>query len=148
MDIAIERATMTDKLLGEIRHLFTAHANEMEDGEEVDFSVDAYQEAQRLGKYEFYVAKYHDIVIGYIGYYYAPNPHYCGVMFAMCDVVYVRPDFRGKNVLNKLMDKAEEDFGKHNVKYASMTCRVHHDFGNILVRRGYAEKEIVYGKEI
>ena len=148
MDIIVERIRLDDELMKELDPMIAAHLNELGDEDRADYDLSAYRRAQEEGRYDMYIVRDEGKVIAYLAYNYVPNPHHNNMMFAISDMVYVRPDYRGKYVLSKMMNVAEADFKRRSIKYAVMAVRPDHDFGPFLERQGYTVKDVVYGKEI
>ena len=145
----IQKEFLTRSLVEELKPLISEHHTEIEKNEE-EVNVDwlAYQVLQENNLFYFYTARAKGELLGYLGYIVTHNLHYRNHKYALCDLIYVSPQYRGKFLAVKLLKHAEVELSKLGVRDICQPVRVDHDFGPILKRQGYKIEEYNYGKRI
>lgn len=150
MDVTVQKEYVTRELIAELEPLLNDHWAEVEIYESIKMDPDwpMIQCLQDQELFYFYTARANGELLGYIGYIVSPSIHYKHSKHALCDLVYVRPQHRGRFLLSKLLRHAEQEFIKLNVINVGHGLKIHHDFGNILSRQGYHLEEHYYSKRI
>ena len=150
MAIVIQDEYFTRELIEEIQPLLDLHWEEVERYEDIKMDVDwpMYRVLQDQGIFRFYTIRVDGLLAGYIGYLVSPSLHYKGNQWALCDLVYVKPEYRGKMFASKLLRYAEKELKEMNVLNIGQGVKIHHDYGKILERQGYHLEEKYFSKRI
>ena len=142
---------LTIELQEELAPLVWAHHREIgdKDSGEVDVAWGIYTQMQEVKGYEFIVAREDDAVVGYCGFLIMPDLHHQTQILAVCDLLYVVPDFRpGAKVLTAMLEYSEEMLAKRGVNMVVQTVKDAKNFGPFLRHHKYFLTEYNYSKRI
>lgn len=148
MGLMIQKEFLTRSLIEEIDKYISEHQTEVKHEDDVNVDWLSYQVLQKSSAFYFYTARLSGELIGYMGYLVTNNLHYRDKICAICDLIYVRPEHRGKMCAIKLMKFAEEELSELGVSEVGQSVKIVHDFSPILIRQGYHLEERYYTKRI
>lgn len=105
----------------------------------------AYEDIERRGVAIAFAMRFHGRLAGYAVFFVLAHLHYPKIVMAYQDVLYVRPEDRGPQVLDFIgyQDRELEALG---VQAILRHVKPHRDYGNVLVSLGYAKHEVSYLK--
>lgn len=148
MGVMFQKEFLTRPLIAEMgKHIFS-HQKDVGEDETMDVDWLAYRTLQMSDAFYFYTARINGELIGYLGYIVAFNLHYKGNKDAICDLIYVNPNHRGKMCAIKLMKFAETELSDLGVNNIGQSVKEIHDFSPMLIRQGYELEERYYTKRI
>ena len=87
-------------------------------------------------------------LIGYFLVMLAPHLHYQDHVFAMNDILYVDPAYRGSTVAYRLIKFVEKQLKEEGVSVLMINMKVHAPFDRFLEGLGFSNTERVYTKFI
>lgn len=134
---------------GQIDPLLRAHYEEIalhRDQIPLDPDWDRYRMLERDGKLIVIAARNDERdLVGYAVFFVQPHMHYQQTLYAINDVLYVYPQYRGRAGL-KIVRFAEEIFTAMGVDRLLWHIKVEHDFRPLMHRLGYADEDVIVGK--
>lgn len=138
----IERAY---DVIEEIQPLIAAHYEEICAHPEVltlDPDYDKYVELCDKGFLRIMTVRDEGSLIGYLVCMITPHLHYIDTVFALVDLVYIDPAYRGGTVGYRLFKRAAEDLKTNcGVKIISVHMKIKHQFRRLLQKLGYVQTE-------
>lgn len=136
-------------IMDEGRPLFSEHWKEIARNRELinlDPDWDRYIQMDEAGLLQVATVRDEDALIGYSIDIITPHMHYKNDLFAMNDVLYVRPEYRGKGAGVRLIKYSMEKMKERGVSVVHMHMKLSNDFGPLMERLGYNEIERIYEK--
>lgn len=106
----------------------------------------AYEALHNEGYLRNFTARKDGMLIGYNVFTVNYHPHYAKTKVADNDIIYISKEHRKGTTGIRLMDYAEKELKKEGINLIMMRTKKEHDFGKILLRKGFMEVETVYGK--
>lgn len=82
-------------------------------------------------------------LVGYGLFFVTMNPHYASVKMAQCDMIYIKPEYRG-GMGEKFIEWMDQSLKDEGVKAVSHHAKVYYDFGSMLKRQEYEHVENIY----
>lgn len=136
MILARERASQP--LFDEITPLLQAHWEEIRHYPDIPLDPDwnAYLNIQDAGRLRVFTARREGVLVGYAIYFVGPHPHYKSTVFAVQDILFVRPELRG-GAGAKLILWADQALKDEGVQVVVQHVKMKHDFSPMLERMGY-----------
>lgn len=118
--------------------------------ENIDFNpdLDIYKVLADAGNIEILAAWREDKMVGWALFWIGPHQYHPNVVFAVSDVTYVLPEYRGTGVLKELLVGAESLLKSIGAEVINWQTHVDHNFGVALEKQGYEKETITYGKYI
>lgn len=98
-----------DECLEEIKPLLYAHWEEIawyKDQVKLNPDYDVYYKLEEQGVLHIVTARDNDVLIGYYISFVHPNPHYKNTLFAVNDILFVHPDYRGGSTAYRMFKYA------------------------------------------
>lgn len=139
------------QFLTELKPMLHRHYDEVDDylkenNTPLDPDYDAYLSLNDQGVVHCVVARDDRArIAGYILYIVAPHNHYTGVVFGICDMIYVSPYHRKTGVALDMIR-----FAEHNIQCTYMTIceKVKHEFPALVKAVGYTPLETTYIRKV
>lgn len=135
----------------EMEPLLLDHYKEVEVYQEhIDFNPDIefYQMAQDTGRLHILTARDRGDLIGYTVTIVSRNPHCKDHVYAVNDVVYVDPAYRGGAVAPDMVSKLEEIMEEKGVSVMTFHMKTFKPFESLMYMMGFEDVERVYYKYI
>ncbi len=107
---------------------------------------DIYRKLEGANKLGLFTARSKGKLIGYFVVIADSNPHYKDHLFAVNDVIYLAPEYRGSMVGSELINYAENKLRGIGVDVLVINTKTHIPFDSVLVRLGFNHIENVYSK--
>lgn len=106
-----------------------------------------YKKAEEVGNLLFFTARDDDKVMqGFSMYIVSFDPHYHNHKFAQCDILAVRPEWRGRGIGKWLVTHAELALKRHGVDRMIHRFRTIYDVEPLFTKLGFTEVERTYMK--
>lgn len=152
----VDWAKLDDLLADGFEDLLLAHWEEVAtDRDVIPFAPDweRYRMMERNGMFRILAMRHNGRLIGYNGFFIAPNLHYSTSLQAINDVIYVDPTYRGAGV--RLIREAEKrlmELGVQKIHYhVKIAVNIGRDgrpatVGDLLARMGYVHVEQMFAK--
>lgn len=110
--------------------------------------VEAYRKMEAAGILVPFSLRTHDEeMIAYAVYFVRTNPHYARTLFAMNDVVYMKPEYRG-GVGSRFLEKCERELKELGVQVITYHIKDAYDWSPAILRQGFEKMETLYQKWI
>ena len=144
----IQRETYA-QIAPDMRALIEDHWREIahyQDKVALDPDWEGYQHLEENGTLIIVAARDAGRLVGYSIFLICRHLHYKQCVVAMNDVLYLKPEYRGKMVGARLIAESEaivKAAGAHRITWHIKPA---HDFSALLARRGYNHEELVMGK--
>ena len=129
--------------------LFQRHWEEIalnKDKVKLAINFEAYQKLCDADILKAYTARDGEKIVGYHIFLVTPHLHYMNDLFAVADVLFVAPEYRGKMAGLKLIKFSEQQLKADGVAVIVQNTKLAHDFGPILERLGYSQSERIFTK--
>ena len=134
--------------LDELVHDYFKRTKASDNVPELDMDWPAYIDFERHGKL-LVVGAYDDKqLVGFVMYFINKNPHHRTLTNAWCDILAVRPEYRGRHLGRHLMAVAEKRMRDLNVNYINHQFRVDYEVEPLFGKVGYELIERTYRKRI
>lgn len=151
MSVTCWEEKLTDALIEEVRPLLEAHYQEIawrQDAIPLDIDVERYKALWADGHVLVIAAREKDLtLVGYNVYFINHHLHYKSTVYAMNDVLYVKPSARGAAIALKMLRVAEDILSR---RYERLVMGLHikedHDWGVIARRARYKKIEATWFK--
>jgi len=149
LDVTYQSEIIHRELISEMSLLLIDHWNEANDDmDEIDVDWPMYQSLQKQGSYYLFTIRAESELIGYAGYMIIPSLQCRKRLQAVGDMIYVKPEYRGKMLAIKLMKFAENKMKEVGANAISQSIKAHHDFSAMMRRLGYKLEEYYFTKRI
>jgi GNAT superfamily N-acetyltransferase len=148
MILKVERVQETYKELDELVHDYYASTVAAEDMPPLDFNWSVYCALEHAGMLKLYTARNKDDLVGFVLYHVYPHLHHRTYMTAACDTLAVKPEQRGKGIGRALMEYAEPQLKKCDVKSITHQFRTCYTAKPLFPKLGYKLIEYGYLKEL
>lgn len=149
MRYAIEKASRA--LFEEVLPLAQLHHDEIAPFKDIplDPDWDTYERMEQQGMLRIFTARGDDgTLVGYACWVVTANPHYRRNLYALCDVLFVKPGYRGAYIGAGLLRACEKRLVEEGVSVAYIHFQAGHDQRRLMQRQGYELKEFNYGKRL
>ena len=127
----------------EVKPLLTAHHAECASAHKLNPRWEQYAEHERLGGLVIFTIRTPELA-GYGAYFVGPHLQYADLMVAQNSVLYIKPEHRDKAVA--FIRFAEIELQKQGVKKIVYFSTLARDIRKLLNRLGYADEEVMCGK--
>jgi GNAT superfamily N-acetyltransferase len=137
--------------LEEIKPLIEAHWEEIaihKDRIKLNPDFDKYLLLDSLGMLHILTARDDEELVGYFISFIQPNMHYKDEMFAINDILYIKPEHRKGTVGYRLFKKAEASLKEIGVSVIIIHAKVKNDFKPLMDKLDYERIEYTYSKYI
>lgn len=138
------------EVINDILPLLPEHHAELalyKDTVALDPDLDFYRAASGAGALRIYTGRFDGKLIAYAIYLVRHHPHYKSHRWAVCDLVWVRPEHRNAGVGNGLYDMIERDLRRDGpIVIHTAAKKDHPELGFLLGMRGHALVEMGYSK--
>lgn len=146
IDIRIEKFA---DVIEEIKPLLEMHWQEIANNRDViplapDYT--RYEAFERAGFMTILAARSAGVLVGYSIFFVMPHPHYSTTLFAMNDILFVHPAYRGGSAGLRLIRASEVAMKERGATKISWHIKPTHDFSPMLKRAGYVQDEIIMSK--
>jgi len=111
-------------------------------------NYDQYQALEDAGSLHMVVARDKGKVVGYFISFIVPHMHYQDHLWAMNDILFLHPDYRGGRTAMKLFAYAEADLKRLNVSVIQLHMKTEFPFEPLAQACGYKLVEYGYSKYI
>lgn len=141
-----------DDVIGEIKPLLEKHWQEIamyKDRINLNPDYGKYKSMEDIGALHIVtVREDSNKLIGYFISMVIPNIHYKDNLFAVNDILYIDPSYRGKSVGIKMFKFAEQELRNLGVDVITLHSKTYMDLGKLVGRLGYEHVENNYAKYI
>jgi len=149
----IYREERAEDLVDEIKLHIHNHWEEVEqykDKIKLNPDFNKYIELDNLGMLHVVTARREQDLklIGYFISVIMPPLHHKDHLFAVSDIIYIAPEYRGKLLGLKLIKYTEKKLKEKGVSVLNITMKTHASFEKILERIDFNKQEITYTKYI
>ncbi len=135
--------------INEIVPLFTNHWKEIANHQGViplDPDFDKYQNVEDNNMLRIYTARDDGKLIGYFISFVSPHMHYKSTIYALNDIMYIDPSYRGSTVGFRLIKGAMVDLKSNcGVDKLVIHMKVTHEFRKLLTKLGFCLEEENWG---
>lgn len=107
-----------------------------------------YEILEEAGVLHTVVAKDGEKIVGYFISFVQENIHYQDHVFAVNDVLYLDPSYRGTGVAKEMFEYVEKALKELGVSVISLHIKVDNRFDTLCETMGYSENEVTYSKYI
>lgn len=112
-----------------------------------DPQYDRYIELEKLGAVRTFVVRFQHKMVGYFVFFTVPHMHYKGTTYAQNDIVYIKPEHRGKHT------PAMFEYVEHTLKTEGLDVVTYHmktyaEFHELMEYLEYDHMEHIYTKYI
>lgn len=122
--------------------------NQVETGvlpfDEFELDVDKYMILESQDMLRLYTARRNGMLVGYSVFFIVNHPHYKKRMFALQDVLYMHPSYRGVGAVKFIMWIDEQLEDEQAIEYVIRQVSKKKDYSKTLERLGYNEMETSY----
>lgn len=135
----------------EIQPLWVSHWEEIAMYKDVplDPDKDGYVALQHSGKLKCFTLRLDGKLVGYFFAIVSAHLHYKSTLFAMEDIVYLKPELRGMGFGRSLLSFGEEELAKIGVKVIVHHAKVAHpQLSQVLATMGYEQMDGIWTKRI
>lgn len=119
-----------------------AHGDEVEQYA-IEPMLDVYYDAGKEGTLRIFTMRADEELVGYSAFWIGEHPHHAGKIFAVNDLVYIRPDWRGSWARGFFEYCDEQLSDADSINYSFKT---QHDHPELMESLGYEHTEKVYTK--
>ena len=137
--------------LEEMKPLLVKHWEEIalhRDKIELSPNYERYYEAEALGLIHIVTARNEGRLVGYFISFIAPHMHYQEHSFAVNDILFIAPEYRGSGVGADMFSYAEAELKALGVSVVMIAMKTHSPFDELCKGLGYSNVERVYSKYI
>jgi hypothetical protein len=131
----------------EVMPLVVKHYREIawrQDDIPLDINLSRYFEIERAGLYQVWTVRRDGVLIGYSAWFTTPNLHYASTPWAMNDVCFILPAFRGVGI--ELARHCERELAGMGIKCLHYHVKESYDWSPALKRIGYEKIESHWAK--
>ena len=142
---------MYDEVIDEIAPLFEQHWEEIalnKDKIKLSPDLSKYKALNDLGILRIFTARNEGLLVGYFVVIAQPHLHYQEHTFAMNDIIYIHPDYRGSTVAYRMIKYVEKVLKKDGVSVLMINMKVFAPFDNLLEKLQFTNTERVHSKYI
>jgi len=140
------------EFLPEFKTLLEPHMAEINvlyrDGEEFNPDYNRYFKMQEAGVYMMMTCRKDGELIGYIGFFVAPNLRFKNCLVAIEDLYYLKPENRHGRTGYKLFTESEKLLKKRNVNRVLLSCKTFQDHSRLFDYLGYEFYEKLFTKSL
>jgi GNAT superfamily N-acetyltransferase len=149
--IRLKEEKLSSELIQEIYPLLAAHWEEIADNKDkIKLNPDFqwYWAQEKAGALHIVTARDDGELKGYFISVVHPNPHYKDHIFAVNDILFVHPDFRGTTLPVRMFKYAEEKLRQRGVSVMSLHMKTKHPFVGFAEKLGFRKAEYNFTKWI
>lgn len=132
--------------------LLEAHYREIAHFQDIPLAPDrrAYSELEAKGRLRVFTLRDSGALVGYVAFFVGHALHYSTSLQAQQDVLYLKPEYRGKMAGAHLIARADQALRAEGVEvvYQRTKAKEELDFGPLLVRLGYQVIDHVYARRL
>ena len=114
----------------------------------LDPNHEQYISANEAGLIKIYTARKNEELVGYFVLQIYHHMHYNSNKFALCDVIYVKPEHRAGGTGPKLIKYCEEKMKELDVDVIAINTKAHALFDKLLEKMDYQLADLFYSKWI
>jgi len=134
--------------LDELVHDYFATTQASEGLPELDINWGAYVSLEAANNLLIIGARDSDVLVGFVMYVIAKNLHHQAYLCASCDIIAVKPDYRGRHIASDLIRVAEQRMHDMGVSYVTHQFRTDYKVTPLFDKLGYEVIEHTYRKRI
>lgn len=134
--------------LDELLHDYFERTNAQEGQPKLDMNWRAIQELERNDKLCIFCARIEDKLVGFAMYVLMKHLHHASTLWALCDILAVNPDERGKGIASAIVKHAENKFRYSGVDMMVHGYRTIYDTEPLFGKLGFTCREHVYMKAL
>ena len=138
-------------MIAEAAPLLEAHWEEIahnQDKIKLNPDYKQYEIMETMGMLHIVTARDEGRLVGYCITFLVRHLHYSDHVYAMNDILYVRPENRRGSVGARLIHFTEERLAELGCSVTNYHIKPEHDFSPLLIKQGYKLTEYQYGKYI
>jgi len=137
----------TESFINEIKPLLEEHWEEIamyKDKIEFSPDYDKYISLQNMGMLHVVVVRDDGKLVGYFVSFIQPHIHYKKHLFAVSDILYIHPDYRGSTVAYRMFKYAKQELREVGVSVLMIHMKTAHPFGRLCEALGMEKQELSY----
>lgn len=140
-----------EQVVEEIQPLIFAHWEEIascKDKIKLNPDFNMYKILNDAGVLRIFTVRDVGRLVGYFIVICQPHLHYSDHVYAMNDIIYIDPEYRGTTIAFKLLRSVEKRLKKDGVSVLMINMKVHAPFDRLLEKLQFSNTERVYSKYI
>lgn len=140
-----------EEIVEDIQPLIKKHWKEIaihQDKIKLNPDYSKYETLSAMGMIRFFTVRDKEKLVGYFVVFVQPHIHYSEHVFAMNDIIYLDPDYRGGKTAFNLINFAESTLANSGVSVLMINMKVHAPFDKLLRGCGFENTEMLYSKYI
>ena len=140
-----------DQIAEDIAVLLEDHWLEVEWGKDdipLDPNFRAYQQADQDGTVVMFALRDGGALVGYNTFWIYNHPHHSGTVFAVNDMLYIKPEYRNGLSSSNMLWFCEEVLKEKGANVITYHMKPHKSFTKLMDYLGYEHTECVYSKFI
>jgi len=139
------------QVVDEIQPLIKSHWKEIascKDKIKLNPNFNMYKTMNELGILRIFTVRDFGKLVGYFIVMCQPHLHYSDHVYAMNDIIYIDPEYRGSTIAFKLLRSVEKRLKKDGVSVLMINMKVYAPFDRLLEKLNFENTERVYSKYI
>ena len=129
-----------------IEHTFNSHWEDVKEIAPLDPCYELYLELESTNMVYNLLALENEKLVGYVIFIISKHHHHQSTLWALSDILYISPDYRGRGLCLNMLETAEKALRDRGVEVIIVNSRAHKDFGALLAKSGYNPYEKSYSK--
>ncbi len=138
-------------IVEELKPMFEQHYEEIamyRDKIDLKPDYDKYSTIEDTGSFKAFVIRDDDKIVGYSFYFLSNHIHYSDHVYAVNDIVFVHPDYRGGVLAFDFLAYVEDKLADYGVSVVTMHMKTFAAFENLMKCLEYDKAEFLYSKYI
>ena len=112
----------------------------------LDPDYEKYKQMEESGSLRCFTARAQGKLVGYSVYFVQTHLHYKQTLYAMQDLMYIDPEYRGRGMA--FLDWCDSQMKEEGVQVSMLHVKVNLDYGPALKRIGYEPIDRIYGRRL
>lgn len=136
-------------IFSEVQDLLKDHHEEVDlhrDKIPMDPDWETYFRLDEAGKFRVYTARDEGLLVGYTWFVVTKGLHYKGNIFALNDLIYIKPEYRGEKIGYGMLKFSEEMLSLEGVSVIQVNSKFTKPFDGLLSGMGYEPIETAHSK--
>lgn len=138
-------------IIDELKPLLENHWEEVawyKDKVKLNPDYDKYLEMDSTSVLHIVTARDEDVLVGYDINFLLPHGHYSDHLYAINDIIFLKPEYRHFGVAQEMVEYAEQELKNLGVSVITFHMKVAHPFHSLMEATGYQTQEYTYSKYI
>jgi GNAT superfamily N-acetyltransferase len=141
------QAELIRDVLDEVKPLLDLHWHEIAHYQDIPLEPD-YDFYVTCSDIRFFTARDGDRLIGYGLFFVSHNKHYSRSVYAVQDILFLHPDYRGGRTGVDLIRFCDQELKREGCQVVCQHIKAAHNFGPLLERLGYELVDLIYAKRL